>query len=118
MDTVVGANNITRKSTKLNFKDNEFDFIIAIGVVYPLNLIDAITCLKEIQRVAKGNSFINLASYTNQENYWLFKNWTLIGTLILLETEWIEVMRHANYTGDYNFVNAESLNLVSEKKIS
>ena len=39
---------------KLQYKDNQFDFIIALGVVYTLNLADAIQCLREIQRVSKG----------------------------------------------------------------
>ena len=39
--------------TKLPFENREFDFVIAIGVVYTLNLRDAISCLKEIQRVGR-----------------------------------------------------------------
>ena len=40
--------NCIKKGTyeKLSFGDNEFDFVIAIGVIYPLTLRDAISCLK------------------------------------------------------------------------
>jgi len=95
----------------LDSRDNSFDFIIALGVIYTQSLSDAIKCLKEIQRVGKGKSFITLASYNNNEDYWLFKDWTVIGTTILRKQEWVEVLKHVNYTGDYFFTNAETLNL-------
>ncbi len=96
---------------ELPFNNGEFDFVIAIGPVYTLNLGDAIKCLKEIQRVSKGKSFITLGSYTNKEQFHLFRDWTLLGTTILHEQEWIEVMKHAGYSGDYKFTGAKSLNL-------
>ncbi len=101
--------------TELPFEDNEFDLVIAIGVVYTLNLADAIKCLKEIQRVSKGKSFITLAAYRTEEEKSLFEWWTLLGTTILHEEEWSEVLRHVSYTGDYKFTTARSLNLVENK---
>ena len=98
----------------LNFEDNQFDFVLAIGVVYAFNLTECIKSLKEIQRVSKGNSFITLASYENEDDYWLFKNWTLLGNLILKKDEWIEILKHTGYSGDYKFTNAKSLNLIKE----
>ena len=96
---------------KLNYKDNEFDFVMALGVVYTHSLGDAIKCLKEIQRVGKGESFITLASYEDKNDYWLFKQWSLLGTTILLKSEWRELLGHVNYSGDYFFTNAATLNL-------
>ena len=100
--------------TQLPFEDGEFDFVIAIGPVYALNLGDAIRCLKEIQRVSKGKSFITLGSYTDEESFRLFRYWTLLGTTILHENEWVEVLNHVGYTGDYKFNSAKSLHLVRE----
>ena len=100
--------------TALPFADREFDFVVAIGVVYALNLTDSIQSLREIQRVGKGKSFITLASYTTEEDLRLFSYWTLLGTIVLREDEWIEVMMHAGYTGDYKFTNAQTLKLVPE----
>lgn len=101
--------------TKLPFNNHEFDFVIAIGVVYCLNLADAIQCMKEIQRVGKGTSFITLGAYRNEEGKKLFEYWTLLGSTILHVDEWAEVMKHVGYTGDYKFTTAESLNLVEKK---
>lgn len=102
--------------TAIPFEDREFDFVIAIGAVYSLQLSDAIQCLKEIQRVGRGRSFVTLASYRTDEEKRLFETWTLLGTTILQEHEWLDVLRHVKYTGDYKFTSARSLNLVPEKE--
>ena len=101
--------------TKLPFADGEFDFIIAIGAVYSLNLPDAIACLKEIQRTGKGKSFITLGAYETEEDLRLFRYWTLLGSTILSKEDWVEVLDHVGYTGDYKFNTAQSLNLVEER---
>ena len=95
----------------LPFKDNYFDFVLAIGVVYALSLTDAITCLKEISRVSKKNSFVNLATYKSKKDLELFKKWSLLGVTFLKEKEWIDVLKHSNYKGHYYFTNAQSLGL-------
>ena len=97
--------------TKLPFEDREFDFVIAIGVVYTLTLRDAISCLREIQRVGKGKSFITLGAYRDERGKRLFNYWTLLGATILHVDEWVEVLKEAGYTGDYSFTTADYLNL-------
>lgn len=110
-------NTVKKKIIKIknfsNFeiKNKKFDFIIALGVVYTLNLIDAIRCIKQIQNLSNGNSFITLASYSNNKDYWFFKNWSVLGTLLLKESEWKKILKYCNYTGDYFFVNANKLSL-------
>ncbi len=98
--------------SRFPFKEGEFDFVIAIGVVYTLTLRDAILCLKEIQRVGKGRSFITLGAYRDKEGEKLFRSWSVLGSTILHMDEWIEVLKEAGYTGDYAFMTAEKLNLV------
>jgi len=100
--------------TALPFEDGEFDLVVAIGVVYTLNLADAIKCLKEIERVSSRKSFITLGAYRTPEEYQLLKWWSLLGTTLLHEDEWVKVLHHAGYTGDYKFTTARSLNLVKE----
>ena len=98
--------------TELPFADGEFDFVIAIGPVYALNLGDGIKCLKEIQRVGKGKGFITLGAYETEEDFRLFRYWTLLGCMVLSKRDWVEVLNHAGYTGDYKFNTANSLNLI------
>ena len=95
---------------KMGFETGQFDLVIAIGVVYTLSLPDAINCLREIERIGH-NGFITLASYETEQDLSLFRQWSLLGTTILKKQEWLEVMAHAGYTGDYWFVNAESLKI-------
>ena len=108
--------NFINYSDKINleFEDNFFDFVIAIGVVYSLNLSDAIKCLKEIQRVSKGKSFITLGAYETDKDKKLFSYWTLLGSTILKKNEWVEVLKHSGFTGDYKFNTATSLNLIEK----
>lgn len=101
--------------TKLPFKDQEFDLVLAIGVVYTLNLADAMQCLREIQRVGKGKSFITLAAYRTEEELNLFRWWTVLGTTVLHEDEWVQVLKHVGYTGDYKFQTARSLRLIEKR---
>ena len=101
--------------TKLPFKNNFFDFVIAIGPVYSLNLRDAIRCLIEIARVGKGKSFITLGAYENDNEKKLFEYWTLLGCTILSKKDWKHVLRHVRFTGDYKFNTSNSLNLKLRK---
>ena len=102
---------ILTEPTKLPFKNNYFDFVLAIGVIYALSLTDAIKCLKEINRVSKNKSFINLASYKNNKDLQLFQKWSLLGVTFLRENEWISVLKHTKYKGNFYFTNASSLGL-------
>ncbi len=110
MDSVKNEVLLYDNYKKLNFPDNHFDFCIALGVVYTHTLSDAINLLREISRTSK-KSFITLASYDTEEEYWLFKQWTLLGSIILRKDEWKKVLAYSNYKGDYTFTNSKKLNL-------
>ncbi len=97
----------------LPFDNESFDLVIAQSVVYTLNLPDAIKCLREIQRVSRGRSFVTLAAYEDASDLMLLRYWFLLGTTILTKADWIAVLEHAGYTGDYRFDTAKSLNLVA-----
>lgn len=101
---------------KLPFADHEFDFVIAIGVIYTLTLGDALSCLKEIQRVGKGKSFITLGAFFDQQSEKLFKSWSVLGSTILHVNDWLEVLKEASYTGDYHFCTSETLKLIDKKE--
>ena len=89
---------------------NPFDLALALGLVYTLNLSDAMNCIRMLERVAH-KAFITLASYETEEDFRLFRKWTLLGTTILKKDEWVEVLKHCGYTGDYWFITADYLKL-------
>tara|TARA_B100000609_G_C17101896_1_gene375030 strand:- start:115 stop:792 length:678 start_codon:yes stop_codon:yes gene_type:complete len=95
----------------LPFDAQEFDLIIAINIVYTKDLNGVLGCLREIERVKKKNSYITLGSYENSEEKQLFEWWTLLGTTILHRQDWLTVMQHVGYSGDYKFTDSKSLKL-------
>lgn len=104
---------ISKVGDFINFKTkkNKYDFVLALGVVYTLTLGDAIKCIKKIQKLSNGKSFITLATYESEKDYWLFKNWTVLGTTMLRKNDWKEVLRYCKYSGDYFFTDAKKLSL-------
>ena len=64
---------IVKDYKKINSEKNEFDFVMALGVVYTYNLKDCMQVLSEIERVGKGKSFITLASYETKRRLLAFK---------------------------------------------
>ena len=100
---------------KYPFSKKKFDLALSMGCFHNLEINDLKFTLSEIQRVSKGKSFINLGSYSTQKQFWQLRQWTLLGITLLKENEWKHVMKHTKYTGDYDFVNAKNLNLVSKK---
>ena len=93
-----------------DFFANPFDLAIALGVIYTLPLDQAMNLIRQIERMAL-RAFITLAAYETEEDLRLFRKWTLLGTTILKKEEWIEVLKHCGFTGDYWFVTAQSLRL-------
>ena len=112
----IKENIVLGRFEEIPFLDNEFDIVIAIGVVYCLNLRDAISSLKEIQRVCGGKSFITLGAYYDEKSRRLFKDyWSLLGATVLHIDEWVHVLQEARYTGDYTFIASDTLNLIEQK---
>ena len=97
---------------KLPFEDNSFNFVIAFASIYMLNFSGVLSALREIQRVCKGTSYVTTGAYRTKEEKELFLEWTLLGTTVLHEDEWLEVFKETGYTGDYFFTSAKSLHLV------
>lgn len=97
---------------KIPFGTREFDLVVAVNNVYCLTLADAIKCLREIGRVSRGKSFITLMTYDTPEEYFILKKWSILGALFLKREEWLTVLNHCGYQGDYAWESAQHLGLV------
>lgn len=86
---------------KLPFKDNFFDFVISINTLHNLKKADCIKTIKEISRVSKGKSFIQVDSYTNEKEYKKFLDWMLTAKTFLTPQKWKELFKITGYNGDY-----------------
>ena len=104
--------------TDLPYDEESFDLVVCASPVYTLNLADAIRCLREVQRVSRGRSFVTLGAYEDErdiDGLMLMRYWLLLGCTVLTKADWRAVLEHAGYTGDYRFDTAKTLNLVREK---
>lgn len=88
-------------ATKLPFQDNYFDFVISINTIHNLNRQDCATALQEIERVTKGNSFITVDAYRNDEEKARMEAWNLTALTMMSVEEWKQFFREVGYTGDY-----------------
>ena len=86
---------------ELPFQDDSFDLVISITTVHNLEKEDCITALKEINRVSKGNSFITVDAYRNEEEKEAMLAWNLTAKTILHVDEWKELFSEAGYSADY-----------------
>ncbi len=98
--------------TKLPFKNNSFDCVIAISSIYTYNFGDLVRIFKEIKRVSKSNkNLITVASYKQTKDLQKLLDWTTLSTVILQERDWLKLFKYVKYDGDYFFTNSKVLGL-------
>ena len=85
----------------LPFKDQSFDVVISINTIHNLDLEDCKQALREISRVSKGNSFITVDAFSNEEERARMMAWNLTAKTILSVEEWIKLFDEVGYEGDY-----------------
>ena len=88
-------------ATKLPFENNYFDFVISINTIHNLNREDCAVALQEIERVTKGNSFITVDAYRNDEEKARIEAWNLTALTMMSVDEWKQFFLEVGYTGDY-----------------
>ena len=88
-------------ATKLPFKDESFDFVMSINTVHNLNREDCAISLQEIERVSRGDSFITVDAYRNDEEKARMEAWNLTALTMMAVDEWKEFFLEIGYTGDF-----------------
>lgn len=97
----VKSNVFIADARKLPFPDKSFDLVISINTVHNLEKNELAIALKEIERVSKGNSFITVDAYRNEEEKELMYAWNLTAKTIMHVDEWKKFFKEVGYTGDY-----------------
>jgi SAM-dependent methyltransferase len=86
---------------KLPFPDKSFSAVTAINVVHNLERADAITAVREIERLAPGRGYIQNDSYRTEEEKEIFLSWVLTAKTHYDPAGWRQLYAEAGYTGDY-----------------
>jgi ubiquinone/menaquinone biosynthesis C-methylase UbiE len=97
----VSANLKVADAKNLPYEDKYFDLVISINTIHNLNIEECSKSLKEIQRVAKKNSFITVDAYRNEEEKKRMLDWNLTAKTIMSVSEWTKFFAENKYHGDY-----------------
>lgn len=87
----------------LNTK-KKFDLVISLGVLHNFYLNEVINVLKNIQKISKGNAYILVESYRNEQELFNLQCWALTCNSFFTPVEWKYIFKLAKYTGNYEFV--------------
>jgi len=75
--------------------------VISINTVHNLVQDECGRALQEIERVSRGQGFITVDAYRNDEEKEAMMNWNLTARTIMHVDEWIAFFKDVGYTGDY-----------------
>lgn len=89
----------------LPFDDGSFDLVISINTIHNLDRRGCIRAFAELERVCRGNAFVMVDGWKNDEERELLQRWVLTARTMLSAEDWIALMDEAGYTGDYAFWN-------------
>ncbi|MFH1851414.1 MAG: class I SAM-dependent methyltransferase [Candidatus Neomarinimicrobiota bacterium] len=85
----------------LPFDDDSFDVVISINTVHNLAREECGRALQEIERVSRGQSFVTMDAYRDDEEKELMLAWNLTAKTIMHVEEWQQFFKEIGYTGDY-----------------
>ena len=77
--------------------------MLAIGTLHTLRLFELESALGELTRVA-AHQFMLVESYRNDQELFNLQCWALTAESFFDDEEWIWLMRHFGYDGDYEFI--------------
>ncbi len=94
---------------KLPFPDKSFDAVLAINTLHNLERRDLIRALREMDRLARKATFVQVDSYRTPEEKEIFESWVLTAYTYGYPEEWQAIFDEAGYTGDYywTFITGE-----------
>jgi ubiquinone/menaquinone biosynthesis C-methylase UbiE len=94
-------------ATELPFEDNSFDLVFSINTLHNLYCFELDKALREIERVSKGNKYIVVESYRNEEEKANLLYWQLTCESFYTPEEWEWWFNHCGYSGDNSFIYFE-----------
>lgn len=86
---------------ELPFADASFDVVISINTIHNLERDECAQALREIERVGRGQAFVTVDAWRNEEERERMMAWNLTAKTIMSVDEWVAFFAEAGYTGDY-----------------
>lgn len=94
-------------AARLPYRDRSFDLVISITTLHNLYCFDLDLALREIQRVGRGQSYLVVESYRNEDEKANLMYWQLTCEAFCTPEEWEWWFRTTGYTGDHSFIYFE-----------
>ena len=88
------------------FGDKTFDLVVSLGCCHNMKIFELETAVQEMERVGK-NKYFMVESYRNEEELFNVQCWALTCESFFSTSEWIWLLTHFGYTGDYEFIYFE-----------
>ena len=98
---------INGTAAKLPWDDNMFDLVVSINTLHNLYVYELYQALQEIERVGKGNKYICVETYNNEEEKANLLYWQVTCESFYTPKEWLWWFNQCGYTGDYSFITFE-----------
>jgi len=86
---------------KLPFPDHSFDCVISLNMVHNFPRPRALNVMREIERVSRGRSFVQIDSFHTLEQKEIFESWVLTAEFYDYPDGWKRLFAEAGYSGDY-----------------
>jgi SAM-dependent methyltransferase len=86
---------------RLPFGDGEFDLVLSINVLHNLERARCIAALREIARVGRRQSYVQVDSWLSEEQRENLARWVLTAVTYYDPEGWRQLFAEAGYHGDY-----------------
>lgn len=91
----------------LPFRDASFDLVLSINVLHNLERERCVAALREITRVGRGRSYVQVDSWLSEDQREALAQWVLTAVTYYPPEGWYDLFREANYQGDYYWTLTE-----------
>ena len=86
---------------KLPYPDNSFDLVVSVNSIHNLSLEACKEALREIERVSRGNSYMTVDAWRNEQEYENLIKWVLTAETYMHVDDWKKLFPQVGFTGDY-----------------
>jgi ubiquinone/menaquinone biosynthesis C-methylase UbiE len=86
---------------RLPYPDKSFDLVISINSIHNLPIDLLKQALREVERVCRGNSYITVDAWRNEEERQNLYKWVLTAETMMHVDDWKKLFDEVGFHGDY-----------------